>query len=65
MGKAINWMAYMWLITSETIEELFYRSIGDFFRRFTCDVETRERAMKAEPRIFTCQDTAAEAPDTI
>jgi hypothetical protein len=63
MGRAINWMAYIWLITSETGEELFYRYIGDHFRRLSLGAERREQAPKVDPMILRSPGTAAEAAD--
>lgn len=65
MGRAINWMAYIWLLSTETVEELFYRGIGDFLRRFAFDIEPREGAVRIEHRMLTRKDTAAKATDTI
>lgn len=61
MGGLINWLAYVWLITSEMAEELFYMTIGDSFRRFISSVELREQAPRMERKTLTRQ----KATDTV
>jgi len=61
MGRLICWMAYVWLIIGETVEELFCMTIGDSFRRFVPSVEPRGQAPMIERRTLTLQ----KATDTI
>jgi len=65
MGGIINWMAYMWLITSETLEELFFGNVGDFLRRFTYAAETREKAPRVESRTLPHQKPLSNATNTV
>jgi hypothetical protein len=64
MGAVINWMAYVWLVTSEVLEELIFNA-GDFFRRIAFNAGDREQAPKVETRIYTRQTSIAKATDTI
>jgi hypothetical protein len=65
VGGVINWMAYIWLVTSEAFEEMFYGTIGDSVRGIFSEVETRQRAPKVEPHTLPCQDTRAKAANTL
>jgi len=72
MGKLMNWvggvinrMAYIWLVTSEAFEEIFYVTIGDFARGIVSAAETRQQAPKVEPRTLSRQNTTAKATDTV
>jgi len=67
MGGVISWLAYVWLVTTEVVEEMFYLAIGDFFRRFIATAEFREESPKVERRVLSRQNptTAVEATDTI
>ena len=67
MGGVISWLAYIWLVTTEVVEELFYLTIGDFFRRFIATAEFREESPKVERRMLSCQKptTAVKVTDTI
>ncbi len=64
MGAAINWMAYVWLITSEVFEELVF-SIGDLFRRIAFEIGTREQAHQDERRMYARPASTARATDTV
>lgn len=64
MGAAINWMAYVWLITSEVFEEMLF-SAGDFFGRIAFEIRTREQAHQDERRIYTRPASTAKATDTV
>jgi hypothetical protein len=56
MGGIINWMAYVWFATSETIEELFYMTVGDCFRRLISSVELRDQPPRIERRALANQN---------
>lgn len=64
IGGVINWMAYMWLVTTEALEEVFYVGIGDSVRGIVSAAETRQHASKVEPRTTSRQNTAAKVADT-
>jgi hypothetical protein len=64
VGGVINWMAYIWLGTSEALEEVFYVTIGDSVRGMFSKAETRQHAPKVEPRTLSRQKTAAKVADT-
>jgi hypothetical protein len=64
MGVAINWLAYVWLVTSEVFEEMLF-SVGDFFRRIAFEIGTREQAHQNERRIYTRPISTAKATDTV
>jgi hypothetical protein len=64
-GGVINWMAYVWLVTSETFEEICYVAIGDSFRGIVSRAETRQHAPKAESRTISRQSTTAKVADTL
>ncbi len=64
MGAAINWMAYVWLVTSEVFEELVFNT-GDFFRRTAFQIGTREQSPKIESRMYTRPSSTAKATDAI
>jgi hypothetical protein len=64
MGAMINWMAYVWLVTSEVLEELIFNA-GDFFRRITYGFGSKEQAPKIESRMYTRSSPAAKVTDTI
>ena len=65
VGGVINWMAYIWLVTSEALEEMFYGTIGDSLRGIFSKAETRQHALKVEPRILSRPNTAAKVADTL
>jgi len=65
VGGVINWLAYVWLVTSEAVEEVFYGTIGDSVRGIFSKVETRQHAPKLEPRTLSHQDTTAKAANTL
>ena len=65
VGAMINWLAYIWLVTSEALEEMFYGTIGDSLRGIFSKVETRQHAAKVEPRILSRPNTAAKVADTL
>ena len=64
MGALINWMAYVWLVTSEVLEELIFNT-GDFLRRIAYEIGAKEQAPKVESRMYTRPSSAANAIDTI
>jgi hypothetical protein len=64
MGAMINWLAYVWLITSEVFEEIVFNA-GDFFRRIAFAAGAREQAPKIESRMYTHPSSTAKATDTI
>ena len=64
MGAVINWMAYVWLVTGEVLEELIFNA-GDFFRRIAFNAGDREQAPKVETRMYTRPSSTANAIDTI
>ncbi len=65
MGGVIGWMAYIWLVTSEFCEELFYLTIGDSVRRFFSASELKEQAPRIYPRTLPQQSPTAKAADTV
>jgi hypothetical protein len=64
VGGVINWMAYIWLVTSEAFEEIYYVAIGDSVRGIVSAAETRQHAPKVEPRTLSRQNTTAKVADT-
>jgi len=64
IGAAINWIAYVWLVTSEVLEELVFNA-GDFFRRIAFNAGAREQTPKVESRMYTRSSSTAKATDTI
>jgi hypothetical protein len=65
VGGVINWLAYVWLVTSEALEEVFYGTIGDSVRGIFSEVEVRQHAPKVERRTLSRQDTTAKVADTL
>ena len=65
VGGVINWLAYVWLVTSETFEEICYVAIGDPLRGIVSAAETRQHAPKVELRTLSRQNTAAKVADTL
>jgi hypothetical protein len=65
VGGVINWLAYVWLVTSEAFEEICYGAIGDSVRGIVSAAETRRYAPKVEQRTFSRQSTAAKVADTL
>lgn len=65
VGRVINWMAYIWLVTSEALEEVFYVTIGDSVRGIFSKAETRQHAPKVEPRTLSRQVSAAKVAHTL
>lgn len=61
MGGLINRLAYVWLVTTEMVEELLCATIGDSFRYFIGSVELRTQA----PRIRQGKFTYHKAADSI
>jgi len=64
-GGVINWLAYVWLVTSETFEEIYYAKIGDSIRGIISAAETRQHAPKAGQRAYSRQNTTAKIADTL
>ena len=65
LGGAINWLAYIWLVTSEAFEEICYATIGDSIRGIVSAAETRKYIPRVEQRILSRQSTTAKAADTL
>ena len=65
VGGVINWLAYIWLVTSETFEEICYATIGDSVRGIVAAAETRQRTPKVERRTLSRQSTAAKVAHTL
>lgn len=61
----INWLAYIWLVSSEAFEEICYATIGNSVRGIVSAAETRQQAPKVEPRMYIRQTSTAKATDTI
>jgi len=59
VGGVINWLAYIWLITSETFEEISLATIGDSLRGIVSAAETRKYTPNVEQRTFSPRSTAA------
>jgi hypothetical protein len=64
VGGVINWLAYVWLVTSEAFEEICYVAVGDSVRGIVSAAETRQQAPKVEPRKFSRQSTTVAAKAT-
>jgi hypothetical protein len=64
IGGAINWMAYIWLVTTEALEEISYIIVGDSIRGIISAAESRRYALKIERRATPRQNNAAEVADT-
>jgi len=65
MGGVINWLAYAWLVTSETFEEICYTKIGDSIRGVVSAAETRRYTPKIERRTLSNQSTTAKVAHTL
>jgi hypothetical protein len=65
VGGVINWLAYVWLATSETFEEICHAAIGDSVRGIVSAAETRRYAPKAESRTLSRQSTTTKIADTL
>ena len=66
MGGFISWLAYIWLIISETLEEWSYLAVSDSLRRFVYTAQPREPYhRKIEQNIRPRQTNPAKAADTI
>jgi len=65
VGGVINWLAYIWLVTTETFEEICYVAIGDSVRGIFSAAETRQYSPKAESRTFLCQNSTAKVADIV
>ena len=65
VGGVINWLAYVWLVTSEAFEEICYATIGDSVRGIVSGAETRQYAPKVESRTLSRQNTAAKVAHTL
>jgi hypothetical protein len=64
VGGVINWLAYVWLVTSEAFEEICYGTIGDSVRGIVSAAETRQQAPRVERRTPSYQNTAAKVAHT-
>jgi len=65
VGGVINWLAYVWLVTSEAFEEICYTTIGDSIRGIVSAAETRQYTPKVEQRTLSRQSTPAKVADTL
>jgi hypothetical protein len=65
MARAISWMAYIWLITSETLDELFNSVIVDSVRQFVFTAEIRAQAPRAKCTAHPSPKHVAKATDVI
>jgi len=65
IGGVINWLAYVWLVTSEAFEEICYATIGDSIRDIVSAAETRQHSPKVELRTLSRQSNAAKVAHTI
>ena len=65
VGGVINWLTYVWLVTSEAFEEICYVAVGDSVRGIVSAAETRQHTPKVEPRTLSRQNTTAKATDTV
>ena len=65
VGGVINWLAYVWLVTSETFEEICYAAIGDSVRGIVYGAETRQYTPKVESRTPSRQNTTAKVAHTL
>ena len=66
MGGFISWLAYIWLIISETLEEWSYLAVSDSLRRFVYTAQPREQyRRKIEQSIRPRQTNPAKATDTV
>jgi len=65
VGGVINWLAYVWLVTSETFEEICHVAIGDSVRGIVSAAETRQQTPKVESRTLSRQNTTAKVADTL
>jgi len=65
VGGVINWLAYAWLVTSETFEEICYATIGDSIRGIVSAAESRQHAPKVERRTLSRQSTATKIAHTL
>jgi hypothetical protein len=59
VGGVINWLAYVWLVTSETLEEICHTAIGDPIRATFSAAEGRKYTPRAEQSTLTRQSNAA------
>jgi hypothetical protein len=64
VGGVINWLAYVWLVTSEAFEEICYGAIGDSVRGIVSATETRQQASRVERQTPSYQSTAAKVAHT-
>ena len=64
-GGVINWLAYVWLVTSEAFEEICYAAIGDSVRGIVSAAKTRQHAPKVEPRTLSRQNATAKVAHTL
>ena len=64
VGRVINRMAYIWLVTSEAFEEICYVGVGDSVRGIVSAADTRQQAPKVEPRTLPHHNTTAKATDS-
>jgi len=65
VGGVINGLAYIWLVTTEALEEVFYVAIGDSVRGIVSAAETRQYAPKADSRTLYRQNSTAKVADTL
>jgi hypothetical protein len=60
VGGVINWLAYVWLVTSEAFEEICYATISDSIRGIVSAGETRRYSPRVERRTLSSQSTTAK-----
>ena len=65
VGGVINWLAYVWLVTSESFEEICFAAIGDSVRGIVSAAETRKYAPKVGQRPLSRRSTTAKVADTL
>jgi hypothetical protein len=64
VGGLINWLAYVWLVTSEAFEEICYGAIGDSIRGIVSAAEARRYTPRVEQRTLSRQSTPAKVAHT-
>jgi hypothetical protein len=59
VGGVVNWLAYVWLVTSEAFDEICHATIGDSLRGIVSEAETRKYAPRGAAHNLY-QSTAAQ-----
>ena len=60
VGGVINWLAYVWLVTSESFEEICFASVGDSMRGIVSAADIRRQTSRADRRTPSYQNSAAK-----